>query len=58
MNCGFKNVFSKAGEAVGHVSEKLQETRIGEKVRDASSYIYEKGTELASAAVNKGMEIK
>ena len=29
MNCGFKAMFVKAGEAVGHVSEKLQETSIG-----------------------------
>lgn len=27
-------------------------------MRDASYYIYDKGSELASAAVNKGMEMK
>ncbi len=58
MNCGFKHVIEKAGEAVGHVSEKFQETNIGEKMKEAGTYVYEKGSELASAAVNKGRELK
>ena len=57
FNCGFKNVFHKAGEVMGSVGEKINESGIGEKVTTAGAYVFEKGKDLASSAYQRGKEL-